>query len=125
MHYGMDVELKTVEHEMVDVEAAVRALRDIHAHQKESYEAGEEAIAATSCGFSRAEDDFIELCVNGKDQVSVSVELPMRTGWWIFKSPFAEYRPSETLVSAEDWIRKYFALPHPELAEALQGKGAG
>ena len=124
MHFGLDVELKLVEHRRVDVEQAIGILRDVHARQQPRYETGEEALAATNCGFSRADNDYIDLVVNGRDDISVRVELPIRVGWWVFKSKFEARKPKESLQAAEEWIRKYYALEHADMAEAMRSHAA-
>jgi len=48
---------------------------------KAHYSSGEQAIAATTFGFARSEDDFIEICVHSADNVSFTTELPASGGW--------------------------------------------
>ncbi len=72
-------------------------------------------------GFSRASDDFIELSMNGPDHISVTVELPVREGWGIFKRDFRDERTVRSLGELEGWLRRYFTLSHEEMRAALRG----
>jgi hypothetical protein len=71
-----------------------------------------------------AANDFIEPCVNGRDNISVTVELPIRTGRGIFKTDFRHERTARSLGEMEEWVHRYFTLSHEDLGVALSGSGA-
>lgn len=118
-HYGLDRQLETVERGTVTLPAALDILRAVYGGHRASYDSAEEALAETMFGFSRGDHDFIELCVNGRDDVSVTVELPLRTGWGPFKSGFRDERTVHSLSEAETLVQQYFTLSHEELREVL------
>jgi hypothetical protein len=120
-HYGFNLDLQTVEHGPVGLAEAIEVTRAVYGRQGSFYETGEEALADTMLGFSRASDDFIELCMNAPDQISVTVELPVREGWGIFKRDFRDERTVRSLGELEEWLRRYFTLSHEEMHAALRG----
>jgi hypothetical protein len=119
-HYGLDEDLETVEHGPVDLAAALEVTRAVYGRQRSFYESGEEALADTMFGFSRAEGDFIEVCVNGLDNISVTVELPRLVGPVRLETGFRDERTVGSLAEAEAWLERYFTLSHEELRAALR-----
>jgi hypothetical protein len=119
IHYGLTPELQTIEHGRVELAAAIDVTRAVYGRQRSSYETGEEALADTMFGFARAKDDFIELCVNGPEAVSITVALPIRAGWGIFGQSVRAERTVRSLGEAEEWLRRYFTLSHEDMRAAL------
>src|SRR5262245_21146714 len=115
MHYGLDRQLQIIEHGPVGLPAAVDLTRDVYGRQREFYETGEEALADTMFGFSRGDHDFIEVCVNGRDDISVTIELPIG---------FRDERTVRSLADAETLVHRYFSLSHEDLRAALGDAGA-
>lgn len=124
MHYGLSPELQTIEHGPVGLVAAIDVARAVYGRQRASYESGEQALADTMFGFSRGEHDFIELCVNGPDDISVTVELPVRAKWGIFGKGFRDERTVRSLAEVEGWLDRYFKLSHEDIRAALGGQAA-
>lgn len=114
-HYGLDRQLQIVEHGAVELPAAVDLARDVYGRQRDFYETGEEALADTMFGFSRGEHDFIEVCVNGRDDFSVIVELPIGV---------RDERTVHSLVDVETLLDRYFTLSHEDLRAVLADAGA-
>jgi hypothetical protein len=119
-HYGLDRQLHLVEHAQVGLAAALELTRAIYERQPAHYATGEEAVAESLFGFSRGEHDFIELCVNGRDSISVTVELPIRSGWGPFKRGFRDERTVHSLDEAAALVRSYFTLSGEDMGAALR-----
>jgi hypothetical protein len=120
MHYGLDRELHTIEHGSVRLPEALEVARAVYERQRTDYATAEEALADTMFGFSRGKDDFIEVSVNGRDDISVRVELPIRTGWGPFKTGFQDERTVQSLGDVEMLLHNYFTLSHEDLRAALR-----
>src|SRR5437763_14392301 len=83
--YSIDTDLKTNNQRAVDLDEALAIVRQYFAGIRPFYDTAEEALAATMFGFSRAEDEFIEICVDKTDQASVRIELPGQPcPWFLF-----------------------------------------
>jgi hypothetical protein len=72
----MDRALQTEECGSVSLQEAIAIFDERLANMRAFYEWGEDALRDTMFGFSRGDDDFIELCLHAKDHVACSVELP-------------------------------------------------
>ena len=79
--YSVGPELDIREHGPLDLPQALKVVDDHFSALKTHYSSGEHAIAATTFGFTRSDDDFIEICVHAPDSVSVRTELPASRGW--------------------------------------------
>ena len=76
VYYGIDVSGNTVEHGEVLAERALKVIDERFAGLKDKYDSAEEAVAATIFGFSKTKDTFIEICLNGRDDISFKFEFP-------------------------------------------------
>ena len=113
-----------MEHGSVDLAGALRIVHSVYASEARPSESAEEAVARCMFGFSRAENDFIELSIGGPKQLTVELKLPLKTGWWIFKSRFRQLREVQSLTDVEDWVRRYFELSQKDLYHAWVQRGA-
>ena len=119
-HYGLDRDLHTIEHGPVRLSTALELTRAVYERQRAVYATAEEALADTMFGFSRGKHDFIEVSVNGRDNISGKVELPIRTGWGPFKTGFHDERTVRSLGDVETLLHNYFTLSHEDLRAALR-----
>lgn len=111
--YTMTPELNVQERGPIDLAAALEAIDRYVARLKPAYDSGEEAIAQTMFGFSRAPNDFIEICLHGPRQISVTVELPPPPSGGLFAKLRGSFRRERTLASADALKRDvaaYFSL---------------
>ena len=69
--YRFDNNLHIVEQGECDCETALKTFEQCYQNSFSSYRSGEEAMVATTLGFSKSKEDFIEVSCNGKDAVSV------------------------------------------------------
>ena len=58
--------------------------------------------------------------MNGRDNISVTVELPLRSGWGPFKKSFRDQRTVHTLDESAALVRSYFTLGGEEMQAALR-----
>jgi hypothetical protein len=116
--YGMDRRLKTVDHPPVELEQALAIARRYYANAGKVYAGAEEAIAETMFGFTRGRETFIEICVNGVEQISFRYEAPRAeaaNGGSLFGALFRPkaFRFETVLASLPDLearIRDFYAL---------------
>jgi hypothetical protein len=71
--YGLDRNLDIRESTPVSLEKAIEIIDARFARLRSSYDSGEEALSETTFGFSRAEDEFMELFIHELTRVSCSV----------------------------------------------------
>ena len=110
--YELDRNLETQERGAVSIEQALEIIDARLACLEPTYESGEEALSETMFGFSRADDEFIELCMHTHDHVSCRIELPSLSGI------FEEELESREAVARR--VRGFFALAEPDFAESLK-----
>jgi hypothetical protein len=122
--YSIDLNMRTRENRVVDVEEAIVILRRYVADYRVFHETDEEMLAASLFGFSRSDDEFIEIGVDGPGQISVKVELPVPGVPWLLRPLFGVFQHEETLGSVEaatERIREFFALSADQLRARLRG----
>ena len=100
--------------------AALDVTRVVYERQGASYDTAEEALAETMFGFSRGGRDFIEVCVNGQQDIHVTVELPLRTGWGPFGRSFRDERTVHSLSDVKTLVEHYFRLSHEDMRASLR-----
>ena len=97
----------------VGLEAALNVIDDYFARLKLPYEAAETALAETMFGFSRASNDFIEICLHAPGEISLTVELPSSPiGGLLAKirGSFRRERTLDSLDSLRRHVTAYFTL---------------
>lgn len=115
--YTMTPELNVQERGPIDLVAALAAVDQYVARLKATYDSGEEAIAQTMFGFSRAPNDFIEICLHGPRQISVTVELPPPPTGGLFaklRGPFRRERTFDSADALKRHVAAYFTLTPEE-----------
>ena len=118
--YSLDRDLKTENHDPVDLPGALAVVDRYFAQLRPHYASGEEALAATMFGFRRAPDDLLELCLHTPSQISLRVELPRSTGGGFLARLRGRFRFEEQLPgrsSVAQRVEQYFTLT-PEQIQA-------
>ncbi len=80
--YGMTEDLKTVEYGRVTLAEALASLDKRLRGLRSFYESGEKALSETMFGFSRGDNEFVELCVHAPNHISCTIELPSLVPDW-------------------------------------------
>ncbi|MBN1910913.1 MAG: hypothetical protein JW818_14300 [Pirellulales bacterium] len=70
--YCFDRELNVIELGKGDCSTALERFEQCYLNGQTTYEYGEEAIAATTFGISRSDEDYLEISCHGMDQVTLS-----------------------------------------------------
>ncbi len=121
--YSIDQNLATQEHNPVSLEEALTIARRYFANVRPSYESGEEGLAGTMFGFSRSNNEFVEIGVNGPNEGSVKVELPVPGVSWFRRLLGGSVFQHEETVSSqavEVRVREFFALSAEDLRVRLK-----
>jgi hypothetical protein len=69
--YRFDRTLRVVDVGQCDYDTALATFKQCYENGFSSYDSGESALAATSSGLSRSENDFIEISCHGPESVTV------------------------------------------------------
>ena len=119
--YSIDSNLDITDNPPVSFEEAVEIAKKYYANAGKTYESGEEGISQTTFGIEYDEKNFIELCVNGVNEISCRFEIhqpwPGVEGlpWWKkLAAPGAAFHRDVTLVSFEEMvakIREFYTTP--------------
>jgi hypothetical protein len=120
--YSIDQNLTTQEHVQVSLEEALAIVRRYFADVQPSYPSGEEALARTMFGFSRSNNEFVEIGVNGPTEASVKVELPLQgVSWFRRLLGGGVFQHEETVSSqgVEERVRQFFTLSTDDLRTQL------
>ena len=78
--YSTARDLSTRERGPIELPAALEVVDGYFDRLKARYPSGEEAVAETTFGFCRSDADFIEICVNAPNAITLRVELPPGKG---------------------------------------------
>lgn len=73
--YSMNLNLKPVDQGPLTKTEAITVVDGYFNRLKPRYNSSEEATAETFFGFSRTKDEFLEICINAINEVSVRYEL--------------------------------------------------
>ena len=121
--YGLDRDLRTKDFGPVSLEDAIRIVHERFARFRLHYESGEEALSETMFGFSRATNEFIELCIHGHDHISFRSELPsLRPAGWL-KRLTSVVAFEDVLTGRDEVVRRvtaFLTLPEAEFARQLE-----
>ncbi len=74
--YSMDEELRTVDHDPVDLEQAIEIADRYLNELRPQYESGEKALAATMFGFIREDSSYMQICLHARNQIDVEYDFP-------------------------------------------------
>lgn len=123
--YSTTRDLKTERHEPVGLDEALKIVDRYLAAANQTFESGEEALAATMFGFSRSKSEFIEICVHGPSQISYLFEMSDPNASWFRKLFGGVYQHEEELHSRAQLVEKvteFFTTPVQEIARRLKGR---
>jgi len=118
--YSINDDLSIVRHPPVNLETALALADHYMSRANESFENGEEAVAATMFGFSRSENEFIEIVVNGSDLISYTYEAPDPETPALLKFLKGRFQYQEdlaTLADLKERIRAFFELVSIQLLD--------
>lgn len=124
--YAMSTELNVIERGELDLAAALAIVDDYLARLKPKYDSGEEAIAGTMFGFSRASNDFIEICVHTPQEISLSIELPRSPNsglFAMFRGPFRRERSLPSRDVLRRHVTAYFTMDPEQLKAHVEAGG--
>jgi hypothetical protein len=99
--YAISTELNVIERGELDLCAALAIVDDYLARLKPKYDSGEEAHAQTTFGFSRASNDFIEICVISPQEILFRIELPRSPNAGLLALFRGSFERKRTLPSSE------------------------
>lgn len=118
--YSMDRDLKTREHPPVDLDRAIAIADEFCARGGRVYEYAEEALSATTFGFSRSPTQFIELCAHGATEISFRYEYADPNASWWRRTFGGAFHHEATLRSRNELIRRIeqFFVLHPTAMKA-------
>jgi hypothetical protein len=121
--YSMTPKLVIEEHEPIGLDEALKLVDRYLARSCERFETAEEAIAATMFGFSRSKSEFIEICVNGANQISYKFEVADLEAPWFRKLFKGVFRRETELHSREELrqkVEEFFTTPILEIKHRLE-----
>jgi len=121
--YGMDRALRTQVYGSVSLQEALAIFDERLANMREFYEWIEDALSDTMFGFSRSDNNFIELCIHAKDHVACSVELPSLRPSWLARLAGDRGRYETDLKTRSEvvvMLRDFFTLSEATFAESLR-----
>ena len=123
--YTTALDLSIRERGTIELPAALRIVDEYFDRLKPSYASGEEALSETTFGFSRAEDDFIEICLHGPTQISLNAELPASGGFIArLRGPSRKQLSLNSREALKRHVSGYFTLS-PEAFRAQLAAGQG
>jgi hypothetical protein len=73
--YSMNLDLKPVDQGKLNKTEALGIVEGYFDKLKPRYDSAEEATAETFFGFFRTKDEFLEICVNAIDDISIRYEI--------------------------------------------------
>lgn len=121
--YAMTPDLKAQERGPIELSAALTVIDQYFASLKPKYDSGEAALAETMFGFSRAPNDFIEICLHTPKEISFAVELPPSPTGGLFAKLRGSFRRECTLDSRDSLRRHvtvYFTLAPEQFKAHVQ-----
>lgn len=123
--YGMDRALKSEEYGSVSLQEAIVIFDERLADMRPFYEQSEDALSATMFGFSRGDDDFIELCIHARDHVSCTIELPSLRPSWLGRLTGNVGRYETNLKARSEvvaMLTDFFTLSEATFSEGLRAR---
>ncbi len=124
--YSITPNISVQHNEVIDLNGALKIVDDYMFKAGKVYEYAEDALAETMFGFSRSESEFIEICVDGANQISYKFEYADLGGSWLIKLFGGIYQYEEELDSKEKLVEKvkdFFTKTPQEIKEGyLRGR---
>ena len=102
----MSLDQKVKEHEPIDLKRAIEITDQYLARGSEKFKSDYEAFAATMFGFSKSKSEFIEICINGPEQISCKFEFSNPDATWFQKLGNRTVRHEEELQSRDEVVQK-------------------
>jgi len=121
--YSMNSRLAVEEHEAIGLDEALKIVDRYLDRGAKRFESAEEAIAETMFGFSYSRSDFIEICINGPDQISYRFEMSDPDTSWFRKIFKGVFQHEEELHSRDELVQKveeFFTTPVQEIKQRLE-----
>ena len=107
--YGADQDMKLAELGEVRLEEALRLVDDRYSYASTRFVSGEEAWSKTMVGFSVTPREFVEIVVNGADQVSVRFEMPTgRTLFGLLPKSVEEEATFRNVTAIKSVVQAFF-----------------
>ncbi len=107
----------------IELTGALELIDEYLARLKPKYESGETALAETTFGFSRAPNDFIEICVHTPLNISFTVELPPSPTGGLLAKLRGSFRREQILGSPDSLgqhVTAYFNLVPEQFKARVQ-----
>ncbi len=110
--YSLDQNLATIDHGAVDEEAALRVVEVYVSQLLPYYDTGEQALAGTLFGFEKSKTDFVEICLVGPGQFSLTYEVtyPARLLVFKFSRVFRKERTLGSVAEVRKEISAYYRM---------------
>jgi hypothetical protein len=123
--YSITADVNVKDNGAVDLNGALKIVDEYMFRAGKVYEYAEDAVAETMFGFSRSESEFIEICVDGVNQISYKFEYAEPSGSWFTRFFGGVYQYEEELDSKEKLIEKvtnFFTKTPQEIKEGYKGR---
>ncbi len=117
--YSTDVNLKTIDHEVVDCGKALEIADRYLADLRPRYESGEEALAATMFGFARDDASYMQICIHAPDQIDVEYDFAPIVTSFLRRLARRSSQHSERLTS-RDALRSRIELFFAQSSEGMR-----
>jgi hypothetical protein len=124
--YSITQDLTIDERGPLELSEALRVVDGYSSRLRPHYDSGEVALAETMFGFSRASDDFIEICLHTLREISLDVELPPSPADGAFAGLDGSFQGTlalDSLDSLRRHVTAYFTLTPDEFRTHLQPLG--
>ena len=73
--YSIDGNLSLTQRGAVTKQEAMRIIEEYSKRRAETFESGEDSLAATLFGFQKSETEFVEICFSSTDESSFTYEI--------------------------------------------------
>ena len=121
--YAMTGGLKAQERGPIDLPAALAVIDQYFTRLRPTYDNGEAALAETMFGFSRARNDFVEICLHTPEKISFTIELPPSPTGGLFAKLRGSFR-HERILDSRDVLKRhvtaYFTLAPEQFKAHVQ-----
>jgi hypothetical protein len=124
--FSMNLHQRVEEHEPVDLKQATEITNQYIGHGGEKFKTDNEALAATMFGFSKSKSEFIEICIDGLQQISYRFEFSDPNASWFQKlRGRGTFQREEELHTPEQLIAKvtqFYTHSSQQMVEGYKGK---
>jgi hypothetical protein len=119
--YSIDANLRSIDHEAVNLEGAYDIIDEYFSRLRPRYDSGEEALAATMFGFARDDGSYMQICLHGPDAIDVEYDFNL------VKNPvlrFIGQRRCDERLTSRDEVRArttlFFTQSRDQFRESLR-----